>query len=390
MHAQPAARINTYPLAVPAAERPLRIVHVDTGKHWRGSQHQIIYTMEGQICRGHDACLICRSGTPLAEHAADRGLEVVQKPMTGGLDPIAILKLTRTFRQLRPDVVHLQSSHAHVLGGVAARAVGVPAIILSRRLDNPIDTRIRQWKYRHFYNAIISVSEGVRNVLTDAGVRPEQVFVVHSAVPDSFRRYRGNGGRIRQEFGLHSSHQVITALAHIEYRKGIDTLVDAMGIVLRQVPEARALVVGAGSYRRVIERKVMDMNLAGRVILPGFRSDVHDILAASDVVVSPSYLEGCCNALLEAMAAGKPVVGTEVGGTPEIIEHWRNGLLVPPKDPDALAWALVRTITDEELAADFGNEGRRIVRERFSVDRMVDQTLEVYYRVLERGPRPSC
>ncbi len=106
-------------------------------------------------------------------------------------------------------------------------------------------------------------------------------------------------------------------------------------------------------------------------------------------MVSPSYLEGCCNALLEAMAAGKPVVGTKVGGTPEIIEHWRNGLLVPPKDPDALAWALVRIITDEELAADFGKEGRRIVRERFSVDRMVDQTLEVYYRTLERGPRPS-
>ena len=126
------------------------------------------------------------------------------------------------------------------------------------------------------------------------------------------------------------------------------------------------------------------MDLVGKVLLLGFRNDIPDILAASHVVVSPSYLEGCCNSLIEAMAAGKPVIGTRVGGTPEIIEHWVNGLLVPPKDPEALTWGVVRMLTDEALAADFGKAGRRIARERFSVDRMVDDTLQVYYRVLNR------
>lgn len=372
-----------------AVQRPLRIIHVDSGLHWRGSQHQIIYTMEGQVDRGHEVMLACPPGVPLAQHADGLKSPVIEVPMRSEYDAPAILRLANAFRELQPHVVHLQSTHAHVLGGAAARITRVPAVILSRRLDNPIRGRLAGWKYRHFYDSVISVSDGVKDVLADAGVNQELISTVHSSVPNSLWQYDGDGERIRRELGLNSTHRVVTAIAHIERRKGIDTLIDAIPLILEQVPQARALIVGGGSHRQAIERRVTAMGLQGKVFLPGFRSDIPDILAASNVVVSPSYLEGCSNSLMEGMAAGKPVIGTKVGGTPEIIEHWVNGLLVPPKDPEALAWAVVRVITDESLAAEFGKVGRRIAREKFSVDRMVDDTLQIYYRTLEQRLAPQ-
>lgn len=366
-----------------SAQRPLCIVHVDSGLHWRGSQHQIIYTMEAQIDRGHEVMLVCPPGVPLAHYAGDLKFPVIEITMRSEFDAVAILRLAHTFRTIKPQVVHLQSAHAHVLGGLAARMAGIPAVVLSRRLDNPIKGKIARWKYRHLCDSVISVSDGVKDVLVDAGIKSELISTVHSSVPNSFWQYDADGERIRSEFGLDST-QVITAVGHIERRKGIDTLIDAMPRILQEVPNARALIVGGGSHRRRIEDRVTAMGLVGEVILPGFRNDIPDILAASDVVVSPSYLEGCCNSLMEAMAAGRPLIGTKVGGTPEIIEHWVNGLLIPPKDPEALAWAAVRILKDRKLAADFGKAGRRIVREKFSVDMMVEDTLQVYYRTLDQ------
>ncbi|HET6456283.1 MAG TPA: glycosyltransferase [Armatimonadota bacterium] len=367
-----------------AARQPLRIVHVDSGRHWRGSQHQIIYTMEGQIDRGHDVMVACPPGSPLARHATDLNFQVAEIPMRGEFDLTAIPRLANALRSFAPQVVHLQSAHAHVLGGAAARIAGVPAVILSRRLDNPIKGRIARWKYKHLYDRMISVSDGVKDVLVDAGVASDLITTIRSSVPISYWRDDGDGERIRREFGLDASNRLITTIAHVERRKGIDTLIDAVPRILEQVHEARVLIIGGGSHRQSIVNRVTAMGLDGKVILPGFRTDIPDILAASNVVVSPSYLEGCCNSLLEAMAAGKPVIGTKVGGTPEIIEHWVTGLLIPPKDPEALAWAVVRLLKDDNLSAQFGEAGRRVVREEFSVDRMVDETLRIYYQALEQ------
>lgn len=366
--------------AVP--ERCLRVIHVDTGRHWRGSQHQIAYSLQGQLHRGHDAKLICPPRVPLAEHAGKLAVDVIPIPITCELNPLAVLKVALQLRSLRPDIVHLHSSHAHTIGGIAARLARVPAVILSRRLDNPIEGRIRRWKYRRFYDAVIAVSHGVRQVLVEAGVAPELIFTVHSAVPACSSETAGGRDRIRREFHLDSARRVITAVAHIEPRKGIESLIEAMPIVLRECPSTVLFVVGGGSHRGAVEQKAFAVGLRKEVLFTGFRADVQDFLAASDVVVSPSYLEGCSNALLEAMVLGRPVVGTKVGGTPEIIEHWVNGLLVPPKDPEALAWALVRILSDQELASDMGDAGRRTIEEKFTVDRMVGETLQVYRHVL--------
>jgi glycosyltransferase involved in cell wall biosynthesis len=304
--------------------------------------------------------------------------------MGGDADLLCIPKLLKQFQRIQPDVVHLQCAHAHVFGGIAARISRVPAVILSRRLDNPPTGWVSKLKYRHFYDAIIAVSHGVKKVLVDAGVPPELIEVVHSAVPTENNVDSHNVEEIRKEFNIDHSTKVITVLAHVEYRKGVDTLLEAVSLIRWEYPKIKVLVVGGGAYRHVVERKAIKKGLGAEVVFTGFRTDVADILAVTDVVVSPSYLEGCSNALLEGMAAGKPVVGTAVGGTPEIIEHYVNGLLVPPRNSRLLAEAVLEIITNPQLAAKMGEIGRKIVRERFSVDRMIDETLRVYQKVLSK------
>lgn len=376
-HAEPS-------LAAEIKPRKLRIIHVDTGKYWRGSQHQIIYTATGQIKRGHDSRIVCPPDVPLAKHAKNEGIPVTEVKMRGEWDLLALTSLAFLFKQFKPDVVHLQGSHAHVLGGIAGRIARVPLIILSRRMDNPINGALARFKYHHFYDHIISVSDGVKNVLTGIGIPPERITTIHSSVHDSLWQCTGDADKIRKEFKLKPEDRIITIIAHIEPRKGYDTLLDAFPLILAKVPAAKVLVVGDGVYRPTIEKRIQEMKLIDKIILAGFRTDIADILAATDVLVSPSYLEGCCNALIEGMAAGKPVVGTNCGGTPEIIEDGVNGLLIPVKDSDALADAVVRLLTDKELAQKLGANGKQTVKEKFSVDRMVEQTLDVYYRMLSK------
>lgn len=369
----------------------LRILHIDTGKYWRGSQHQIIYTAAGQIKRGHYSQIVCLPGVPLAKHAKHAGIPVKEIHMRGEWDLLAVGRLVCFFRQFKPDVVHLQGSHAHVLGGIAGRIAKVPLIILSRRMDNPIIGALARFKYHHFYDHIISVSDGVKKVLTGIGIPPDKITTVHSSVHDSLWQRTGDGDKIRREFGLKSDDKVITILAHMEPRKGYDTLLDALPLILTKVPTAKVLAVGDGSYRRIVENRVHEMNLSEKVIFAGFREDIADILAATDVLASPSYLEGCCNSLLEGMAAAKPVVGTNCGGTPELIEDGINGIIVPVKDAEALANAIVRLLTNKELAERLAACGKQTVIQKFSIDRMVDQTLEIYRKMLgERIKAKNC
>lgn len=357
-------------------------MHVDGGLYWRGSQHQIIYSASTQAKRGHDVQIVCPKDSPLDQHAHELGLRTINVRIHNSTDLPALVRLARIFHTIKPDVVHLQDAHSHAVAGPAAKLAGVPAVILSRRLDNPINGLALRWQYRHFYDAVISVSDGVKQVLEDAGVMPERIRTIHSAVHDDLWQRTGDGERIKREFGFGPNNKIVLALAHIERRKGIETLLDAMPMVASIIPGARALVVGGGSHRPQVEHKAREMSLIGTVIFTGFRNDIADLLAAADVVASPSYLEGCCNAVMEGMAAGKPVVGTNVGGTPEIIRHGVNGLLIPPRDAESLASALINILTHPETAEQFGKAGRQIIREHFSVDRLADETLDVYYQVL--------
>lgn len=370
--------------------KSLRILHIETGKYWRGSQREVLYTLVGQRKRGHDSRLVCPPGVPLAARTKAAEIPIYEIPMVGAIDPRTVYRINQLLKSFHPDVVHLQSSHAHVLGGIATRLTKVPAVILNRWLDFPIDKNIvSKIKYQYFYDMIITVTEAVKQILVDGGVNPERIKAVYPAINADEYQIPETKSMLRNELGLAPDIPVVGLLAYLEYRKGAQTLLESAPKILQALPETKFLIVGEGPYKEHLIKITAEMGLTQSVIFPGFKKDVARVLAMLDVLVVPSYLEAGAVCLLEGMAAGVPVVSSTAGGNPELIYDRISGLLIPPKDVDKLAAAIIEILTNKPLAQQLVESGSKIVREKFNIDTMVDAILEVYRDVLIKKHYPG-
>jgi len=190
---------------------------------------------------------------------------------------------------------------------------------------------------------------------------------------------------LRERFGIAADDPVIGIVAHILPHKGYDDLVEALALVARQVPAVRCLVIGEAPRRRYL-RDLLDLAkrraVRERLIVVGPQEDVPRFLASMDLFVLPSHTEGLPLTVLEAMAAGKPVVGTTVGGIPEAVRHGETGLLVPPREPGRLAEAVIAVLKDPVLAASMGDAGRARTQEVFSLANESQQTCAVYNKIM--------
>ena len=189
---------------------------------------------------------------------------------------------------------------------------------------------------------------------------------------------RRAGAPSLQALGIPDGAPVVGNVAALTGHKDHATLLEAAGIVLRRRPEARFVIVGEGPLRRELEARVREGGLAGRVVFAGFRDDVDRLLPAFDVFCLSSHLEGLGTSLLDAMAFGRPVVATAAGGIPEAVEDGSTGVVVPVRDPVALAQALLALLDDPDRRRRLGAAGRKRFLERFTADRMVEETLRVY------------
>jgi glycosyltransferase involved in cell wall biosynthesis len=187
---------------------------------------------------------------------------------------------------------------------------------------------------------------------------------------------------VHAAFWLPTHAPLIGNIGALVAHKGQRHLVDAAAIVLRDVPDARVVILGEGELRGSLEHQVKALHLEKHVLLPGFRDDVLALLKGFDIFVMCSETEGLGTSILDAMACGKPVVGTRTGGIPEVVEEGVTGLLVEPRDPQSLADAITTLLKDEGLRTRMGAAGLARVREQFTVDRMVAGTLAVYEQVL--------
>ena len=215
--------------------------------------------------------------------------------------------------------------------------------------------------------------------------------MIHTGIDSPERLDLDRASALRKEWAPDGAGPLVVTLARLSYEKGVDTLIDAAAILRSSHPYARFVVVGEGSDRAELEARISAGGLAGIVKLVGFRDDVWPALAAADVVCLPSKSEGMPNVLLEAMAVGKPIVATSVGGVPEAIESGENGLLAGPGDPQALAAEITRLADDSALAQRLGAAARRTMEARFRARDVVARYAEVYQRLLmqQGGKRAS-
>ena len=369
---------------VVAQPRTFRTLHIETGMHSLGGPAQVVYLMTGLKKLGHEATLVCPRGSSVADHARKAGLDVITVRLPSDLDVTFVPRLFRIIKRLAPEIVHLHSRRgADVLGGVAARLAGAPAVVLSRRIDNPIRRGLLSYfKYGPFCDRIIAVSNGVKDALVSGGVDPDKITCVHSVTEAKRYQKKGREAEVRAEFGLDEDTNVIAIIAQLIERKGHRFLFRAAPRILERFPNTMFLVLGEGQTEGALRELAASLGIQDKVIFAGFRGDIGEMLSVTTVLVHPATMEGFANCVLQAMAAEVPVVVSAVGGMPESVHDGVNGFLVPPQDPDALADAVLKLLADPDLRARMGRDGREIVEEKFCPERMVEGVLSVYQDVL--------
>lgn len=360
----------------------MKILHVEAGKHLYGGARQVLYIVEGLAARGVGNLLACPAGSEMARQQP-AGTRVVAMRMGGDGDVGMVLRLARLIRAERPDLVHLHSRRgADTWGGLAAKLAGVPCV-LSRRVDNPESRLAVALKYR-LYDHVITISEGIRQVLLSEGLAPAKVSCVRSAVDATPYLAPVDRAAFRAEFGLPADALVAGVVAQLIPRKGHRYLLAALPALLTRHPRLQVLIFGQGPLEAELRAEVDAAGLAGAVRFTGFRHDLPRWLGGLDMLVHPADMEGLGVSLLQASAAAVPIVTSRAGGLPEAVQDGVTGILCPPGDVAALTAAIDRFAGDAALRARFGAAGRARILAEFSIDAMVDGNLRVYRQVLGR------
>jgi L-malate glycosyltransferase len=354
-----------------------------------GGAEQVVIRLAAGLDRARFEPLICcldRPG-PFAPQAEEAGVEVVSLDKRGPLDARAAWRLARLFRSRRVDVVHTHLWGASLWGRAAAIGARVPVIVTT---EHNVDA----WKKRHHLaldralapatTHLVAVSEQVREFYEARGVGRGRFRVVHNGVDTSAVPRRARGPEFLA-LGLGEDDPVVGLVGRLVPAKAPEVFLRALALAASRVPGLRGLLVGDGPLRPEMEREARRLGLEGRVVFAGVRHDVPRLLAGLDALLFSSLREGLSMAMLEAMAAGVPVVATDVGGTPELITHGVTGLLVSPGRPERLAEALVSLLVDDAAREAIRRAARRLVEERFSLEAMTAGYEALYAEAPRRG-----
>lgn len=358
-------------------------LHIDTARTWRGGQNQVLLTVLGLRARKHRALLIAHPEGELIKRAAE-GHDLIPLAPRSEVDLSAGWRLARVLKRFRPDIVHAHDPHAVAvasLGLSIAQLSPVPPLVASRRVDFHIKgNSFSRWKYRQV-DCFVAASDAIRGMLIADGIPSSKVVTVHEGV-DVERVESMPAAQLHATFWLPSHAPIVGNVAALVPHKGQRFLIEAAALVVQDVPDARFVILGEGPLRPALERQIAEHHLEKHVILGGFRTDALSMHKAFDVFVLSSLTEGLGTSLLDAMASSKPIVATRTGGIPEVVVDGETGFLVEPHDAAGLAAAIVRLLADASLRERMGRAGFARVVARFSVDRMVDETVKVYERTV--------
>ncbi|MEJ2515070.1 MAG: glycosyltransferase family 4 protein [Gammaproteobacteria bacterium] len=360
----------------------MRTLHVEAGRHYYGGARQVRYLVEGLARRGVHCLLAVPGDNPMTKMPWHERVWVFPMEMRGDLDLGLVGRLKRLITEQAPDLVNVHSRRgADWLGGAAARLSGTPCV-LTRRVDNPEKRWVAALKYRLF-DQVVSISGAVSRAMADAGVRRPPALI-RSAVDGSKVATDCDRAAFAREFDLPGNAAVLGMVAQFIPRKGHELVLDALPMVLRRDPETYVVFFGRGPLEEEVRNSASLQGLDSRVRFAGFRSDMDRLYACLDVLVHPASQEGLGVALLQAGAAGVPVVACRAGGIPEVVVHGETGLLVRPGDARGLAEAICRLVESRRLRRAMGEAARRRVETAFSVEAMVDAYLKLYGEVLGR------
>lgn len=355
------------------------IVHINTETTWRGGEQQVVSLMKGLRARGFTNLGVVRPGSPLENKLRDQSFSTVALSPMGEWDVLAAIRLRRLLREQRFAVFHAHAAHAAGIAAMAVQNSSVP-LVISRRVDFPLARNpFSRWKYRQA-DRILAISERVRNVLIESGLKEEVISLVPSGV--DFDRYKGVAPATRKEMGVPEKSIILGNVAALEPHKDHYTFLHAFAAVRESHPDVHAVIIGHGSLRAELVRVASRLGVADQVRFLGFREDVLRFLAGFQFFCLSSSEEGLGTTILDAMALQIPVIATAAGGIPEMVKDGETGFLAPPRQPAILAERIKFALDNPKKLPKIIEAARKTAWE-FRIENTVDKTIRVYEDILD-------
>ena len=369
----------------------LTIVQAATNlANWGGLEIHLLNLAVQLRARGHRVIVAGQPGRFVLSRAESLGLETFEATVRRQDDFRDLARLRGFLRRENVDVIHAHSREDALVPALAARLAGVPVSVLTWHLPFPFKRRVQgNLILALLHRKLISISESVRQMHLRHGVSPRRLTVIHHGTDVAeFRTLSADPAAVRRSLTLGPEDVAVGIVGRVSPEKGHQDLLNALRQLAPTRPHLRGVVVGDGPFEAEVRTLAAALDLTDRIVFAGFREDVGDVINALDMVAVPSvWPEPCSAAIQQGMALAKPVVGTRVGGTPEMIVDGETGFLVPPSDPAALAEALGRLADNAALRQTLGAAGLARVEAHFSLRRMTDEVEALYRRELAASGR---
>ncbi len=374
--------------------KPLKVLHIIRPAEG-GMKEHLLALIKGIDQQKYVFHVACPGDSPVARDLQAIGIEVTDIPLEGPIHPVKDAKCIRQLRKLCADegypLVHCHGSKAGLVGRAAANLAGVPAVIMTAH-NFVIGDNLSKVKKFIFTageqvlggrtNHIITVSEALKNeYVTRFGVPAGKITCIYNGIDTGAFSAKVDTAAVRKTMGLPTDKLIVGTVARMAPQKGLKHFVAAIATMGDRL-DAHYLIAGDGPLRGELEAQAKDLGVREKIMFPGFCQNINEVLKVIDIFVVPSVSEGLSITAIEAMAAGRPVIASRVGGLPEVVADGQTGILVPAGDSDGLADAIMRLGSDKALAHKMGQNGVVMAGQKFSIDGMITATEGLYNRIL--------
>ncbi len=364
-----------------------RILHTESSYGLGGQEYRVLSEAKAMGLRSHHVVLAAPETSQLVRLARQEGIcyETIQVGITGW--GYLLPRFLKIIQKHQIQIVHTHGSQDSWMAAIAGRLSSrQPIIVRTRHKSIPVSDSLRHaLLYRMLPHAVATTGEVVRRqFIAQNHLNAKMVYSIPTGVDVQRFQASSEDVSLKRALGIGLSQPVVGTVSFLRPEKGMDVLIESIGLVKKVFPQVCCLIVGTGQERQQLLEKISERQLENAVILAGFREDIPEVLGIMNVFVLPSLEEGLPQSLLQALAMERPVVASAVGGVPEVIRHQHTGLLVPPGDPVALAHQVEWLLSRPNHGKTMGKAGRNLIVQSHSVESMLTKTEELYATLWEQ------
>jgi len=362
----------------------MKVLHVSTPLSWRGGEQQATYLCHALKDLHLEVSMLCPENSAMFTQMKDSRIKVLTFKKRGFLDLSLAKTIAKACKSSSFDLIHTHDSHAHSAAVLSATVFGnALPIVVSRRVDFSVSaTPFSKWKYNHAsVKKIICVSATIKKMTEPSIVNPEKLCIVHSGIDVAKYNFSQQENILKKELNIPEEVCLIGNLSALADHKDFPTFMNTAKATMESDPKIQFIIAGSGAEEAYIKKFISDHQLQNKIHLLGFRKDVPKVMKSLDIFLITSKTEGLGTIVLEAFAAGVPVVATRAGGIPELVNNGVTGLLNDVGDVNGLKNSLLKILGDRELKMHLANNAKIKVAD-FTYKATAEKTLKIYYEVL--------